>query len=380
VQSEDFVPALIPPDRFIGLEGIAHLACGSECPMLTSHRDAIEKFLLHKGQAMAGREAMQTVVSEARSRTAALLGIDECNVAFLLNASDGLIQAAAGLDVISGGNVVVARCEYPSLPLAVLPLAKMGIEIRYAGAGMNTEIDDYAACVDEKTCAIFVSHVSYLTGDRIDLNLLRILADKVDARLIVDASHSLGAVPIDASLCDALVSSCYKWLLGVHGCGILAVNTQRWPNLLPATMGWHSVVDDGDWRAKEHYHLHSDARRFETGNPPFLAIYVLHNALQTLEEAPLEHRAAHIDSLAGQLREGLSTLGLDILTPEPSARRAGNIAFRVRDPHAIELALRERGVLVLSGLGRIRASVHLFNSSHDVERCLEALRSILGDG
>jgi selenocysteine lyase/cysteine desulfurase len=275
--------------------------------------------------------------------------------------------------VAAGDNVVVARCEYPSLPLALLPLARRGVEVRFAGAGPIAEIEDYAARVDRRTRAIVVSHVGHLTGDRIDLVALRALADSVGARLIVDASHSLGAVPVDGALCDLVVSSCYKWLLGVHGCGVLAVNPQRWPDLQPGTLGWHSVAEDDDWRAKDAYALRADAGRFETGNPPFLALHVLANALDTLDEAPIGRRASHIAELGGRLREGLASLGLEVMTPWPAERRAGNISFAADDGAAIEAGLRARGILVLAGLGRIRISVHAYNGSADVERCLAAL-------
>ena len=61
--------------------------------------------------------------------------------------------------------------------------------------------EEIAAAVDRRTRAIAVSHVGYLTGARHDLGRLRVLADRVGARLVVDASHALGVVPVDG---DAL--------------------------------------------------------------------------------------------------------------------------------------------------------------------------------
>lgn len=345
--------------------------------MLLSHRDVIDRFLSAKGEGMPGRAKLFGPIEEARERVAGLLGLRPAEIAFLLNASDGLTQAAMGLSASLGDNVVMARCEYPSLPLCLEPLRRLGVEIRYVGKGTIAEIEDFAACVDARTRAIFVSHVGHLTGDRADISALRQLTDSVSARLVVDASHSLGAVPVDGSLCDVVVSSCYKWLLGVHGCGVLAVNAERWPELMPSSLGWHSVVEDDDWRSRDDYHPRPDARRFETGNPPFLALHVLSNALTTLDEAPIDARALHIDRLGAHLRQGLLELGLPILTLEPSVRRAGNISFAADDPAIIEAALRARGVLVLAGLGRVRVSVHVHNDSDDVEHCLDALGSIV---
>lgn len=367
------VEPLIPSDRFIGIDGVSHMSAGAEAPMLASHRETIDRFLRAKGEGMPGRAKLFGPVDEARKRIATMLGLGPAEIAFLLNASDGLAQAAMGLSLSPGDNVVLARCEYSSLPLALQPLRERGVDIRFAGADMIAEIDDYVDCIDARTRAVLVSHVGHLTGDRVDISAFRRLADSVSARLIVDASQSLGAVPVDGSLCDVVVSSCYKWLLGVHGCGVFAVNATRWPELMPSTLGWHSVVDDADWRCKDLYRLRPDAQRFETGNPPFLALHVLSNALATLDEAPVTLREGHIAELGARLRRGLVDLGLQVLTPEASARRAGNLSFAAEDPAAIEATLRANGILVLAGLGRIRISIHLHNSSHDVERCLEVL-------
>jgi selenocysteine lyase/cysteine desulfurase len=374
----DIAP-LLSPGRFVGLDGIAHLCAGSESPMLASHGEAVARFLANKSGGMAGRARLFEPVERARNAIGALLGLPAADVAFLLNASDGLAITADGLGLKAGDNVVMALGEYPSLPLAFLSAAeRAGAELRYAGTGMVTETADYAASVDRSTRAIVVSHVSFLTGDRADLLALRALADSVGARLIVDASHSLGVAPVDGSLCDAVVSSCYKWLLAVQGCGIFAVNAARWPELMPAALGWHSVVPEDDWRAKARYRLQTSAQRFETGNPPFLALHVLDNALTTLAETSVEARIAHAVALSGRLRAGLVQLGLKVFTPEAPERRAGNVSFAADDAVAVAEALRAAGVLILAGgRGWNRISVHLYNGSDDVERCVAALKTHL---
>ena len=48
------IESLIPKSEFIGLEGFANLCAGGESPMLASHRQAIEQFMLDKSR---GEEA-----------------------------------------------------------------------------------------------------------------------------------------------------------------------------------------------------------------------------------------------------------------------------------------------------------------------------------
>jgi selenocysteine lyase/cysteine desulfurase len=120
------------------------------------------------------------------------------------------------------------------------------VEVRQVGSNPPPSFDEVTAAIDGRTRVIGVSHVSYLTGARHDLAALRAAADAIGARLFVDASHSLGVVPVPASLCDIVVSCAYKWLLGIHGVGVFYVNVERWPDLAPPWVGWHSIVPQED--------------------------------------------------------------------------------------------------------------------------------------
>jgi selenocysteine lyase/cysteine desulfurase len=227
---------------------------------------------------------------------------------------------------------------------------------------------------DHQTRVVAASHVSYLTGLRHDLTELREIADAVGARLVVDASHSLGVVPVDGTLCDAVVACSYKWLLGVHGVGVFYVNSARWPDLAPPSVGWHAVVEQHDWQSRAGgYVLKSDAERFEAGDPTFIAIYVLENALAATADLDRGAIERHVLELGTEVRNGLASLDLDVLTPATPHERAGNLAFATPRDAEIEARVRGDGVIVWAGNGRVRVSVHLYNDEADVRRCLRAL-------
>ena len=367
------MPALISRDSFIGLGSVAHLAAGGEAPVLRSHVEAATRFFCDKGDGMPGRTRMFEVVARAKTRLADLLGGRSGDVALLSSASAGLAVAAAGIEWRSGDNVVVARCEFPSVLHVWQALERRGVQVRAVGSGPVVSAGELRGAADGRTRAIAASHVSYLTGLRHDLGQLREIADRVGARLVVDVSHSLGVVPVDASLCDAVVSCAYKWLLAVHGVGVFYVNSARWPDLAPPSVGWHSVVEPHDWRARSPYVLKADAERFEGGNPTFIGIYVLENALAAT--AAIERRAVenHVSELGTLLRDGLTAMDLEVLTPSAPAERAGNFAFASSAADEIEARLRAEGVVVWAGDGRVRISVHLYNDEGDVRRCLRAL-------
>ena len=365
--------ALIPKTAFIGIEHVAHLATGGEAPVLRANLAAATQFLLDKGDGMPGRERFFTTANRARAALAVRLGGRPEEIAFLSSASEGLHVASEGIDWRPGDNVVVGQSEFPSVLLAWQRLRPRGVDVRAVGREAVVTHDEIAAAVDQRTRAIAVSHVGYLTGARHDLGRLRSVADRVGARLVVDASHALGVVPVDGAFCDVVVACCYKWLLAVHGVGVFYVNSRRWPALAAPWVGWHSTHREDDWRRRTEYRMREDGSRFEAGNPPFLPVYVLDSALRTL--AGLDPRAveAHVHALGGILRAGLVKLGLPVLTPEAPEERAGNIVFATDRCMDVERALREAGVLVWAGDGRVRLSVHAYNDEADVARALAAL-------
>jgi selenocysteine lyase/cysteine desulfurase len=181
-------------------------------------------------------------------------------------------------------------------------------------------------------------------------------------------------------LCDVIVACCYKWVLAVHGVGVFYANSRRWPGLAAPWVGWHSTYREDDWRRRTDYRLREDGSRFEAGNPPFLPVYILDSALRVLDELDPRAVETHVLALGGTLRDRLVKLGLPVLTPEAPEERAGNIVFATDRCMEVERALRENGVLVWAGDGRIRLSVHAYNDEADVARALAVLEDLTARG
>jgi cysteine desulfurase / selenocysteine lyase len=242
-----------------------------------------------------------------------------------------------------------------------------------APKGWQAPLARFAEAVDARTRVVAVSHVSYLTGERHDLEAYAALARKAGALFVVDASHALGSVRVDASIADVLFGCCYKFLLGVHGVAIASWNRQRLPDWRPRLTGWHSV----EWRPPleepGEVHAKSTGQAFEPGNPAYGALHVLDASLDYLSALGMEAIEAHTLRMSGQLRARLAALGLPIMTPESASARAGSIAFAHEDPQALREALEAARVLVTGELGRVRASVHVYTGAEDLATAVEAI-------
>lgn len=361
-------PLPAPRSDFIGLEdGRTHLATGGQPPLLTRHRDAFEAYAADKAAGAAGYQRHWQVGLEAKARLADLTGLPAEDHALIGSASEGIARALSAIDWQAGDNVVVSDKDYAAGRHAMLRLSVLGVEPRVVPArGWRIETGDLLAACDGRTRALYVSQVTSLTGQRLDIAALSAALAGGDTMLIVDASHALGVVPVDGRLADVTVSSCYKYLCATQ-MGILAWNRTRWPVFEPLAVGWASGTDAPDGRA---YHPHDDARRAQAGNSNHLDVYLLKASLDYLAGYGIPAIAGHVEALATRLHDGLSARGLELVTPADPAERAGNIAFAHADNAGIVARAAADGIHLWDGSGRVRCSVHLFNDDGDVDRLL----------
>lgn len=140
--------------------------------------------------------------------------------------------------------------------------------------------------------------------------------------------------------------------------------------------GWMSARPaGGEGELRRHtFAPRDDAMRMTLGNPSFPGTYVVDNGLKYLQDIGIKRIEAHALELTARLREGLSEIGLEVLTPAEPSRRAGNVCIARADGPRFTAALAERGVLVWEADGRVRYSAHLYNDGDDIERAIEASR------
>ena len=347
--------------------------------MLKSHRQAIDQFMSDKSLGEQARALQADMVELARGKCARLFSVNPEEITFLSNSSEGINNVAYGIDWQKGDNVVVADVEFPSGVLPWTRFEKLGVEVRIVRhKNWFIDLEDIAALIDARTRVVTISHVSMFTGQRIDLESLSHLVRSSNALLLLDATHAAGVVPVDASLADIMVSSCYKWLLGVHGAAVFYVNRERLPDFLPPFLGWNNSIEQGGWENPTEFALQPTAHQFQPGNAGFISIYILNNALDHIFEVGINAIEQHALTLSGMVYAAVESLGFELMTPIEDSQRAGNVCFMADKLEVIRQQLERQQILIwgaYAGFGRLRISTHLYNDSHDVERCIAALRN-----
>ncbi len=370
--------ALAPRSDFVGLDSVTHLYSGAEGPLLKSAAAALQGYTVEKANGTPGRLSHAEVATRCKDSLGKLLRVSPDDVAFLPTASDAISAVAGTIDFRDDDNVIVNDLEFPSVFLPWMKLREQGVEVRVVQhRGWEIMTKDLLDAVDSRTRLMGLSHVSFFSGLRHDVVALSEELRRRNVRFLLDATQSLGVLPVDANLADYLVCSGYKWLLGLHGSAILYVNRETVGDVQPPNIGWYSVVTPYGPDRFEGFTLKPNASRFETGYPNFPGIYVLNKSIPYLISKDVAAIGAHVQRLGGLLIEGLRSRGLEVITPDKPARRGASVTFFHARAAELSEALGQRGILVWGREGRVRASVHLFNSERDILDLLAALDDLL---
>ena len=142
----------------------------------------------------------------------------------------------------------------------------------------------------------------------------------------------------------------------------------------PLSRGWWSAENPARYDLDEQP-LCDSARRYECGTLTTVAAYGLLEALRLLNEAGVAQISARIEKLTAVLAARLCAHGCVVYRDEGPDAWSGIVSFEVpgRDAREVARTLEDARVFVNPRGGRLRAAVHAWNDTSDVDRLLEAL-------
>ena len=365
----------LSPDLFHGLSAERpHLCGGSAAPLLRSMESVLRTYADARADGMNGRGVLERAKSETARRIAELLGqpASSDHVAFAPSTGHALDTVARAIDWREGDEVIVPAEDFPSVILPWRPLESRGVSVRVPRGGDTPETAILEA-TNAKTRVVCLSHVNWRTGLRVDLERLSAGLRPKGIRLVVDAGHSLGVLPVPGELCDVVVGCGHKFMLGLHGVAALYWRDVPDPARSDALAGWYSLSDMDGFTPENDPSFKGSASAFEPGNPNFIGILALGQGVETLRRAGMSKVSRHAVALAGALRDFLDARGIPALTPAAAERRGTSIA--IPDPLGAELAkaLADDGIMAAHGVGRLRISFHGYNTERDLERVKAAI-------
>jgi selenocysteine lyase/cysteine desulfurase len=372
-----------------GVEGVIHLnnagAALSPAPVVDAVRGWIAEEARVGGYELAEREAGR--VSRVYEAAASLLNCSPNEVAFVENATRAWDMAFYAFDFAPGDRILTSVAEYVSNYVAFLHVAQRSgvrIEVVPNDEQGQLSVESLEQLLDERVKLVAVTHVPTNGGLVTPVAKVGAATRAAGIPFLLDACQSAGQLPLDVEAigCDFLSPTGRKYLRGPRGTGLLYARGATTERLHPPMIDLHAAA----CVARDRYELRPDARRFENWETNYAGKVGLGVAIDYAIALGIDAIWARTHALGEQLRALLA--GLDGVEPrDVSPERCGIVSFTVEgeQPHVLRRRLLARGAntwyseapstridMEARGLAAVmRASVHYYNSEHELERFVE---------
>jgi cysteine desulfurase/selenocysteine lyase len=331
-------------------------------------------------------------VSECRARLAALLEAeDPSRIVLTSGATHALNLAILGLGLRNQAHVVTTVTEHNSVLRPLNHLAVRG-DVRITVIGLDgsghIDIESFDAALRDEPKLVAVNHMSNVTGRVCDVGPLFERAKAVGAVTLLDASQSIGHVPVhpEELHADLVAFTGHKGLHGPSGVGVLFV--APWIDLDRVLVGGTGVRSDLD------LHPEDMPIRLEAGTPNVPAIAGLAAALKWRESngPACEANARRLGRL---LNSGLEEMrSVRVFSSVGDTEDSGIVSFRAEGWSVDEagIVLQESfGIICRTGLhcaplvhraigsapdGTIRLSLSGLSSDSDIGQAIDAVRRL----
>lgn len=341
----------------------------------------VERFLSSASEkAILDYDSWMDRVEEVRASSAALIGSDTDEIAFIKNTSHGISLVSGGLDWNEGDNVIISDREFPANIYPWLDLKVRGVDVRVAPfIGDRINIEDIEALIDSRTRVLSISSVQSVNGFRIDLKRLGEICSNRGVLLFVDAIQSLGVVPMDVKGfgVDFLAADGHKWLLSPEGTGIFYCKRELSETLKPSLIGWMSVKNENEFE-KIDYRLKTRAGRFEEGSYNVMGIHALGASLEMFRDIGVNNIYERVLGLGELIISEAENRGFQITSPREALNRGGIVSFSGGfDPVDIREKLIKSNIVINQRGGALRLAPHFYNTEDEILKFFSELDAIL---
>ena len=316
-------------------------------------------------------------------RIAGILGGDAGSVQLQPNASIALSSVASCFDFHTSkrNKIVTSALDFPSMEYVWDAQRRVGARIVVVPSddGITVPLERVLDAIDDETCLVALSHVSFRSSYRVDARAIVERARQHGALVLLDVYQSAGAVELEAKdwEVDFLIGGTIKWLCGGPACGYLYVRPDLQEDLTPRLTGWVAHAEPFAFAAPPMRYVDS-VRRFAQGTPSIPALYSVLPGLQVIQEVGVKTIQAESQRRTEWMINFALEQGWKVNSPRGVNQRGASVMIYVDDGPAMVTRLGERKVFVdcRPGVG-IRISPHFFNTDEEVEEAMAVLKSLM---
>ena len=314
-----------------------------------------------KSRGYDARPEWQGLTQKVRARLAASLGVAAADVTFVSNTTEGLNLAAQSLRFAAGDRIVLAADEFPSVARIWGAAPRAGAQVLPVPIASEAAREDtLLSALDARTRLLVVSHTHSSTGTTVDIDRMGRHCHERGVLLMVDGIQALGTIPVALASVDIYAASFFKWMLSGFGIGVLVTSTRARATMEPAYQGYANM---------------EDASQLQYAHVNMPALYGLDATLDFFERIGWAAVHRRVRELGAHLVEGAGRRGLDLVTPP--AQRAAIFVLRCPDGEAARQRLAALNISVSARGEGVRVSPHFYNTTEEIDQCLDALADLV---
>lgn len=319
--------------------------------------------------------------------------VDAREVVFTHGTTESLnivAQAWGGQFLKEGDEVVLTVLEHHSNIVPWQMVAKKtGAVLKFVGLTDEGDLnyEEMASLITERTRMVSVTGLSNALGTLVDLRRVVEMAQRVNAKICLDAAQLVAhrAIDVQDLGVDFLAFSSHK-IYGPTGAGVLWGRRE----LLAAMEPWLGGGDMIREVSLEGSTWNDVPWKFEAGTPPIAQVLGMGAAIEFLNEVGMDKIEKHDRELMEYAREKMGEIEkVRLLGLSDSV---GVLSFEVEGvhPHDVSAILGGEGVCVRAGhhctmplmkalgvVGTTRASFGVYNKKSDVDRLIDGLKRVI---
>ena len=305
---------------------------------------------------------------------------DAQNCAIIPSVSYGIATVAKNIHLQQGDEILLIDEQFPSNVYAwrekanetgaIIHVVAPPKTFENRGKQWNVAILE---AINENTKVVAMGHIHWADGTLFDLISIRKRAHEVGAKLIIDGTQSVGALPFSVKEIqpDALIVGGYKWLLGPYSIG-MAYYADTFNDGQPLEYNWINRKNSEDFSQLINYQdeYQPKADRFSVGESSnFILLPMQIRALEQLLDWGIQNIQDYCDSISATAIQQLRDKGCFI---EHADFRSKHL-FGVYLPDHLEMdtvkdRFRESGISVGIRGEAIRVAPHVYNTVEDFEK------------
>lgn len=241
-------------------------------------------------------------------------------------------------------------------------------------------IEDFWKGFTHKTKAIFISQITSSTGLILPVKEICEMAKQRGLLTIVDGAHVPGHIPLDLQdlKADIYTGACHKWMMTPKGCSFLYIKKEYQKLFDPLVVSWGY---DSDFPSDSQF---LDYHQMQ-GTRDFSAFLTIPKAVEFMDQHNWQEVSANCRKLVlNNYEKVCAVFNTRPIVPvnEMFLGQMCSTPVKMSDPGTLQKTLFEKYKIEIPVMRQandfyIRFSVQAFNTQHDLDKLVDALKEIV---